>query len=107
MKKRRRRSLAVRSRNRAWKALSKRLREEAGRCAWCGDEAELCVHHVLEKRLWPRFWLEEKNLITLCRKCHFKVHHHQAAEFFAWLAEAKPEQWAWIREQCEAWAGRA
>lgn len=43
--------------------------------------------------------LEERDLVVLCRRCHFMAHRHHAAEFHAWLASHKPDQWAWICEQ--------
>lgn len=93
---RRKHSLKNRSRNRAWKALSKKMRDEKGACECCGETKNLCVHHILEKRLWPSLYLDERDLIVLCRKCHWKAHNHQSAEFHVWLALNKPEQWQFI-----------
>lgn len=83
-------------RNKAWKELSAKTRARTGRCEVCGETENLCAHHILEKRVWPSLWLEKKDLVVLCRRCHFKVHRHQAAEFFVWLAKKKPRQWAWV-----------
>ena len=83
----------------AWKELSGRLRAEAGVCEKCGATEGLQTHHVLEKKAWPNMLLEERDLVVLCRRCHFMAHRHHSAEFHAWLASHKPDQWAWICDQ--------
>lgn len=52
----------------------------------------------------PDLWLDERDLVVICRKCHFKVHGHQAAEFFVWLADNKPAQWVWIAERARSYS---
>lgn len=42
-----------RAKAKAWSELSARMRAERGACEKCGETGNLCVHHVLEKRLWP------------------------------------------------------
>ena len=97
MKRKRRRSLKVRSRNRAWKALSKRLRAAIGKCEICGSDEHLCLHHCLEKRVWPMLWLEERNLVCVCASCHYKIHHHHGMEFAVWLANNRPDVWEFVK----------
>lgn len=89
---------AKRARNKAWKELSLKLRTERGRCEVCGEPAQV-VHHVLEKRVHLDLWLEEKDLVVLCHRCHFMAHRHRSFEFHAWLAKNKPEQFAWLMDQ--------
>lgn len=103
-KRRRRRSLAVRSRNRAWAALSKRLREEAGRCAVCGSDKRLNVHHLLWRRVRADLVLDENNLICLCAKHHFLLHRGHETEFMAWLRDNRPDQWEWVMRQAAAYS---
>ncbi len=76
---------AKRALAKAWKELSLRLRTERGACEVCGGPAQ-AVHHVLEKRMHPELWLEERDLTVLCHCCHYRAHRHRAFEFHAWLA---------------------
>lgn len=53
-----------------------------GRCATCGRDWDLTIHHIdgkgrnyIEKGLNPNNSL--KNLILLCRKCHGSIHGKQ------------------------------
>lgn len=55
------------------------LARDAFKCTKCGDEKLLVVHHIV---CWKE--MEDKtkindldNLITLCRRCHLKIHNYQ------------------------------
>lgn len=41
---------------------------------------------------------DEKNLICLCCRHHWLVHHGHEWEMAAWLKENKPEQYAYVME---------
>lgn len=47
-------------------------------CAWCGqsDVKKLEVHHIKPFHVYPNLELEQSNLITFCRFCHFVVGHN-------------------------------
>lgn len=44
-------------------------------CRVCGSERDLEVHHEREFARYPELELDPKNLITLCRHCHYCVGH--------------------------------
>ncbi|WP_407450943.1 hypothetical protein [Fibrobacter sp.] len=46
---------------------------------------------MLARRARPDLLLDEKNLIVLCRRCHFLLHRGHDAEFFAWLGANKAD----------------
>ncbi len=53
------------------KELRYRIKERDGhRCTECGANKPLCVHHIDSDKQN----CNEKNLITLCRRCHRKAH---------------------------------
>ena len=59
-----------RLKNKAWNLLSKKIRRERVQCQNCGSTQYLNVHHLEDARLNPELFLDEKNLILLCVKCH-------------------------------------
>lgn len=54
------------------------VRRDKYMCKQCGSPKDLEVHHIewLNEGniLNPEITLNENNLITLCRDCHFRVH---------------------------------
>lgn len=54
------------------------LKRDKYMCKQCGSATDLEVHHIEwldEGNITnPAISVNEKNLITLCRDCHFKVH---------------------------------
>lgn len=87
------------SRAKAWRELSAKIRAETGACEACGSTERLNVHHVLSRKTHPAFTFEPKNLICLCARHHFLLHHGHEWEFMAWLKENRPEQFEWVAEQ--------
>ena len=75
------------------------MRAERGACEVCGVTERLNVHHILSKKTHPALTFDHDNLICLCARHHFLLHHGHEWEFAAWLKANKPEQWAWICEQ--------
>lgn len=56
-----------------WKGIQQEVLARAGyRCSACGTTRRLEVHHLV----YTRFGNEElKDLIVLCKDCHWKAHH--------------------------------
>jgi hypothetical protein len=62
-----------------WPAKQRAWLKDHSTCAACGTKKNLNVHHI-----WPVAWpgglvleLEDSNLITLCRECHFDKGHYR------------------------------
>ena len=59
-----------------WPAVrAKYMADGHDRCAACGTQIGLEVHHVESFSQHAEKELDEKNLITLCRDCHFRIGH--------------------------------
>ena len=65
-----------------WDATRKKHLKLYPECEFCGNKANLSVHHILPFHLRPDLELEESNLITLCEKsdkygwsCHYLLGH--------------------------------
>ena len=56
-------------------ARSQHLRTEPA-CQWCGNDKRLEVHHIKPFHESPELELDQENMITLCRFCHFVVGHN-------------------------------
>jgi|GEM_PF-6220522 len=57
--------------------------ERGSTCEACGQASpieQLCVHHILETRIYPEFAREPLNMLVLCRSCHSSM---TSAEGFA------------------------
>ena len=58
-----------------WKDIrSKTLKRDGNKCYLCGSDENLVVHHILYRRYHKDQTLNLDNLITVCRKCHYKIH---------------------------------
>lgn len=53
---------------------SKVLYMSNGKCENCGDDENVEVHHILHVSEYPEFYMEEENMMVLCRDCHIKIH---------------------------------
>lgn len=59
-----------------WAKVRAEFLKENGRCAACGTDKDLEVHHIIPYHLDPTTELEYTNLITLCgKRCHFIFGH--------------------------------
>ena len=63
-----------------WKELRKKiLKRDNYQCVICGakhsSKNKLVVHHIYPISSFPEFAIEEWNLVTVCEKCHKKLHH--------------------------------
>lgn len=63
-----------------WTAL---VAQYAGRCAYCGEEAELIVEHRIPLSRGGTNWIE--NIVPACRKCNARKHRMTESEFRARL----------------------
>jgi Restriction endonuclease len=54
------------------------IKRDNYKCKQCGSSIDLEVHHIIhlspDNINDPNITVNERNLITLCRDCHFKVH---------------------------------
>ena len=57
-----------------WKAVRNNFIKTHGWCAVCGKTENLVVHHKEPFHLFPEKELDPTNLVTLCEKCHDKMH---------------------------------
>jgi len=61
-----------------WPSVRKHHLESCPRCAACGSDKRLQVHHIKPFHLHPELELNDKNLITLCmgsNECHLLIGH--------------------------------
>jgi hypothetical protein len=58
-----------------WEAVRNRYLQAHTACEACGSGKKLNVHHVLPFEYFPEKELDDGNLITLCRDCHFVFGH--------------------------------
>lgn len=59
-----------------WKTVRKKHLEKYPKCAACGRESNLEVHHIIPYQIDPSKELDPNNLITLCGNyCHFVFGH--------------------------------
>jgi len=59
-----------------WKLLSRKIKKRDGfKCAICGSDVNLQVHHKKYKKGLMAWEYSDSDLITLCGKCHKKIHN--------------------------------
>ena len=62
-----------------WRSVRLEFLKKNPRCASCGGDENLAVHHIKPFHKWPELELEESNLITLCEgmicNCHYVTGH--------------------------------
>ena len=66
------------TRSSGWRKARKAHLKKHPRCAACGRENKLEVHHIVDFSTQPGLELERRNLITLCdggTHCHFVFGH--------------------------------
>ena len=86
------------SKTKLWNELSKSIREHEKRCAICGSDKHLNVHHLLSKKFYPEYLLEPQNLIVLCAKHHQfgrNSAHKNGVFFTEWLRIHRRKQLTW------------
>jgi len=70
-------------RNPKWRNLRNQFIKVHPKCEVCGKKGKI-VHHILPVHKFPALELEEENLISVCRECHFSFCH-----FFSWWSYNK------------------
>jgi hypothetical protein len=63
------------SRLSSWSKIRKKHIDNQSICQACGKNKKLEVHHIVPVNIDPNKELDPKNLITLCRTCHFVFGH--------------------------------
>ena len=61
-----------------WPAVERQWKKEHPKCAACGSEIRVQVHHKQPFHLYPALELDETNLISLCMDkldCHLLIGH--------------------------------
>lgn len=55
------------------------LKEQHNECQLCKDKGlfseAVTVHHIKYVRQQPELALTKSNLMSLCKECHYKIHH--------------------------------
>ena len=83
-----------------WKEIRvKALNRDNNECCLCGSHERLNVHHIGYRKFFKQHQLEMNNLVTVCTKCHWKI-HKSIGNFLLmkYLMENRPEQWKWVVE---------
>jgi 5-methylcytosine-specific restriction protein A len=58
-------------------------------CSACGTKNKLEVHHIRPYHVSPELELDKKNLITLCRNCHYIFGHY--CDWQSWNINVKAD----------------
>ncbi|UYO61846.1 HNH endonuclease [Acetobacterium wieringae] len=53
------------------------LKRDGHKCQKCGSEDKLNVHHIKQFSLYKELRHDSENAITLCEKCHKKIHREE------------------------------
>ena len=59
-----------------WKSFVKT--RDKGKCKICKSTKHIHIHHIKNFKQYPHLRLEVTNGITLCQKCHIKIHKTQS-----------------------------
>lgn len=70
-----------------WQTVRDRFIRANPRCAACGRSQELEAHHVVPYQIRPELELDESNLVSFCRACHFAVGH--GYDWTAWRPDCR------------------
>ena len=62
-------------------------------CEVCGDYGILQGHHFYYKSSYSHLRYEKENHITLCKKCHFILHHQDAKKIEELIIEKRGQKW--------------
>jgi len=64
-----------------WLILKSRKLYSNPLCEICGCNHGLNIHHILQRSKYPELTLDIENLMTLCIKCHKKIHSNDKYRF--------------------------
>lgn len=62
-------------------------------CEVCGCSECLQVHHFYYKSSYSHLRYDDDNAITLCRKCHFKLHFRDPKEIEQEIIKNRGKKW--------------
>lgn len=62
-------------------------------CKVCGSIFGLQGHHYFYKSTYGHLRYDKDNHITLCKKCHFKLHHQDPKSVESKIAEKRGRAW--------------
>ena len=57
-----------------WKTLRDNHLKKEPVCVICGSPDKLTVHHILYRRGFSEHQTDPRNLVTLCKRCHYLTH---------------------------------
>lgn len=67
-------------------------------CEMCGEQYQV-AHHYIFKSQSNYLRYEEKNLIYICQKCHYKFHNNYTQTMVAKVIKIRGQEWAdWIED---------
>lgn len=58
-----------------WRSVREKFLKQSSICEGCALDFNLEVHHIIPFHIRPELELDESNLITLCRDCHWNIGH--------------------------------
>ena len=81
-----------------WKALRQQaLERDDHKCCLCGSTTRLNVHHIFCRKFFGDLKLDIDNLLTVCSKCHFRIHKSVGNfEVLLWLKDNRQQQYDYI-----------
>ena len=62
-------------------------------CEVCGERGYLQAHHFYYKGSYGYFRYSQDNHITLCRKCHFILHHQDPKKITEQIIDKRGQEW--------------
>ena len=81
------------------RAMQDYFRREKIHCEMCPNPYQV-AHHFIFKSQSNYLRYEEKNLIWVCQKCHYKFHNNYAQSMVAKLIKQRGQEWSdWIEER--------
>lgn len=67
------------------------------KCQWCGRINTIFhCHHIYHKQSYPMVRHDLLNLVKICAKCHFLIHHGRELDFAEHIKELI--DWNYLRE---------
>ena len=96
MKKRKKLKKIGKLKEEADRAMQDHFRQVKTHCEMCGGKYQV-AHHYIFKSQSNYLRYEEKNLIWVCQKCHYKFHNNYAQTMVAQLIKQRGQEWSdWI-----------
>jgi hypothetical protein len=61
-------------------------------CELCGKRASTAHHYILQSRS-NYLRCDKRNLVAICRSCHYKLHQYNEAEYATQLYNQRGKKW--------------